>query len=108
MNPLIIVALAWVHAFADFVMQSDKMAISKSSSNKWLLLHVGIYALCLVPFGWRFALVNFAAHFCTDWVTSRATTKLWKAGERHWFFVMIGADQALHMTALVLTYWWLR
>lgn len=108
MNPFIIVALVWVHAFADFVLQTDKMATSKSSSNKWLALHVGIYALWLVPFGWRFALVNFAAHFCTDWVTSRATTKLWKAGERHWFFVVIGADQALHMTALVLTYWWLR
>lgn len=107
MNPWIIVALVWVHTVADFALQSDKMAINKSSSNKWLALHVAIYATCLVPFGWRFALVNFLAHFCTDWVTSRITSKLWKAGKRHWFFVVIGIDQALHVTALVLTYWWL-
>jgi hypothetical protein len=104
----IIVALVWVHTFADFALQSDKMAINKSSSNRWLALHVGIYATCLLPFGWKFALVNFAAHFATDWVTSRITSKLWKAGERHWFFVVIGIDQALHFTALILTYWWLQ
>lgn len=101
-------ALIWAHTFADFVLQSDKMAINKSSSNRWLALHVGIYAICLVPFGVTFALVNFAAHFCTDWVTSRITSRLWKAGERHWFFVVIGIDQALHMSALLLAYGWLK
>ena len=108
MTPFIFLALVWVHTLADFALQSDKMAINKSSSNKWLALHVAIYSLPMMLFGWRFALANFAAHFCTDWVTSRMTSRLWKAGERHWFFVVIGIDQALHMTALVLTYGWLK
>lgn len=107
MSTAAILVIVWVHTIADFALQSDRMAINKSSSNRWLVLHVGIYAACLVPFGWQFALVNFAAHFVTDWVTSRITSKLWKAGERHWFFVVIGIDQALHFSALFLTYGWL-
>jgi hypothetical protein len=99
--------LFWVHTLADFALQTDSMAINKSKSNKWLALHVSTYSVCLLPFGGWFALVNFAAHFCTDYVTSRMTSKLWQAGERHWFFVVIGIDQALHLTALVLTYVWI-
>ena len=39
------------------------------------------------------------AHF---W--SRSRQALWKKGERHWFFVVIGLDQAIHMTCLFATY----
>jgi len=107
--------LVWTHLFADFFLQTDKMAISKSSSNAWLSVHVSAY---IIPFlilcGWKFAAVNFVAHWLTDFFSSRATTKLWKLGEaanaakqpnsyRHWFFTVIGVDQALHMTALILT-----
>lgn len=103
----VLLLLIWTHTVADFALQTDAMAINKSSSNKWLAIHVGIYAACLIPFGPVFALVNFALHFVTDWVTSRMTSRLWKAGRRHEFFVVIGIDQALHLTALVLTYAWL-
>jgi len=104
MEIMTLILLVWVHFFADFICQTDKMAINKSSSNKWLSIHVGIYALFLIPFGIEFALVNFALHFITDYISSRATTALWKAEKRHWFFVVIGADQALHLTALIATY----
>jgi len=99
-----IVLLIWVHFFADFVCQTDKMAINKSSSNKWLSIHVGIYSLFLIPFGIEFAIVNFFLHYITDYISSRVTTKLWIAEKRHWFFVVVGLDQALHMTALMVTY----
>ena len=114
MNVLTVLLLIWVHTIADFALQTDQMAINKSSSNYWLFIHVFIYSLCFWPLsffiGWQagalFVLINFAAHFCTDYVTSRMTTKLWKAGKRHLFFVVIGIDQALHFTALVLSYQW--
>lgn len=96
--------LVWVHWFADFILQSDRIAINKSSSNNILLWHVTLYGACFVGFGFVFALVNGLLHFATDWCTSRITKKLWIAEQRHWFFVVIGADQAIHMTCLITTY----
>ncbi len=98
-----IIILIWIHFIADFILQSDKMATNKSKSNKYLAVHCLIYSLPLLWFGWLFALVNGTAHFITDWITSRATTNLHQKGERHRFFVVVGLDQAIHMTTLVLT-----
>lgn len=96
--------LIWLHFIADFVFQSDKVAKAKSSDNVVLTIHVLIYSVPFLVFGLKFAMINYALHFITDYISSRATTKLWLAGERHWFFVVIGADQAVHMTCLFLTY----
>ena len=95
--------LIWVHFTADFVFQNDKMAINKSSDNWVLTQHVTIYGLFLIPFGIKYAIANMVLHWLTDWASSRATTYLWRKEERHRFFVVIGLDQALHLTALVAT-----
>ena len=103
----IILALVWIHFVADFVLQSDAVAKAKSKSNLVLLQHVLIYGVLFYLFGIMYALVNTVLHFIVDWVSSRATSKLWAAGKVHWFFVVIGLDQAIHMTCLFLTYIWL-
>lgn len=102
MNPVI--WLVWFHFVGDFLLQSDAVAKGKSASVKTLAWHVLLYTVCFVGYGPWFCLVTYALHFLTDFVSSRLTSHFWAQEKRHWFFVTIGADQALHLTALVLTY----
>jgi hypothetical protein len=93
-----------LHFIADFILQSDWMAINKSKSNAALGLHCLIYSAVFLPFyGLTFAGITFGLHFAQDWLTSRINSKLWQANQRHWFFVGIGADQLLHYVLLALT-----
>ena len=96
--------LIWFHWLSDFVFQSDKMAKRKNKSNKWLTIHVLVYSIPFLYFGWKFALVNLALHWLVDYFTSRVTSELWVRGEVHYFFVVIGLDQAIHITTLILTF----
>lgn len=107
MSVEILLLLIWLHFFADFILQTDWMAINKSKKNLALGIHVVVYSLPFLVISPLYAIINGIAHFATDWLSSRATTKLWEKEQRHWFFVVIGADQAVHMSTLVATYYWL-
>lgn len=108
--------LLLTHWIADFIFQTDDMAKNKSKSNLWLAKHIASYMALLVPFafyagwllpGWRilaFVLINGAAHFATDYVTSRINSKLYAEGKIHEFFVCVGFDQAIHLATLIFTY----
>jgi hypothetical protein len=104
-----IVWLLLCHYVADFVCQSEKMALNKSSSNKWLTIHIATYTLILwlmllpVELGWKFALVNGACHWLTDFVTSRGTKYAYNNNKMWLFWRIIGLDQFLHAATLVLT-----
>ena len=104
MDVMVVLTLVWLHFFADFIIQSDRMARDKSNSNKWLGIHCLAYSIPFIIISPLYALINGLLHFMTDYVTSRQTIKLWRKKQAHWFFVGIGLDQALHITALVLTY----
>lgn len=122
MLPLTLILVILVaHFVADFVCQSDWMAVNKSTSWSALSVHVGVYGLVLlgitVPVLAQYTtgthlllwgVTNVLCHFVQDAVTSRVNAILWKEGERHWFFVGIGADQLLHyVTMFVTAGWWL-
>ena len=108
-----VILILWAHWIGDFILQSDWHATNKSKHNGILLHHVACYSIpltvigFLVPINFAWILVNAIAHAVTDWCTSRVTSKLWVAGERHWFFVVIGLDQSIHFTTLFATYYWL-
>lgn len=98
-----IILVVWLHFIGDFILQTDKMALNKSTSDKWLAIHVLAYSVPLLVIGWQFALVNAIAHMATDWITSRLSSRAHKVGKRGLFFKIIGADQAIHLTCLFLT-----
>jgi len=119
-----VVLLLFAHTVADFMFQTDNMAINKSTSNLWLLKHTITYIIILgaifggcgfFVFGkwfWlladvavgKFLLVNWVAHTITDYITSRITSYYWKQQKRHQFFITIGFDQLAHIVVLVLSY----
>jgi hypothetical protein len=99
----ILLAVIWLHFLGDFVLQSNFMAQGKSKSMLILTFHVCVYTIPLLLLGWKYALINGLAHWVVDFFTSKATAYLYNKKENHWFFVVIGFDQALHMTILFLT-----
>lgn len=111
-----------VHFFADFVFQSHWMASNKSKSIEALGTHVGVYTVtllvCSVPLAVALPIsngslvlfwvaANGAAHFATDYVTSRINARLWEQKRIHGFFVGVGADQLIHSLTLGLSLAWL-
>ena len=73
MDPLFIIYLGVAHWFADFICQTDWMAVNKSKRWDALILHVTIYSLVMAVLtlsGW-FGMVTFVCHLATDAATSR-------------------------------------
>jgi len=100
-----IIILIWIHFFADFILQTDDMAIKKSKDIWWLFIHSFFYMIpfCIYP-NIAYGIINGCSHFLIDLVTSKITTCLYQKDKRHWFFVVIGLDQAIHLTILILTF----
>lgn len=109
-----IIFILGLHFLADFVFQTDWMAINKSKNWTALVCHIVIYFCilgCGTIFYWpkniggavAFVVANCIAHFFTDAITSRITSYLWHKEKRHLFFVVIGADQYIHSVCLILT-----
>ena len=117
----VLIGLIWImfiHWFADFVFQTNYMAQNKSSKIEALVLHIAVYTVILFigtlmflsePYYLslqkiiNFVIVNGIFHFVIDFFTSKATSKLWKEGKIHEFFVVIGFDQLFHFIILLGT-----
>jgi len=93
--------LIWLHFLMDFICQWDEMAIKKSTSFKWLVLHGFIYAMPFIYYGFIFWLITFVSHTIVDGITSRVAKYFFLREKRHWFFVTIGFDQAIHLSCLI-------
>jgi hypothetical protein len=111
-----IIAIIFIHWVADFLLQTQKMAMNKSKDNYWLFAHVFVYSMAWFFIGLfffkpmpviLFTVTTFICHFITDYLTSRWTSKLYKQ-EKYYgfpaFFSVIGLDQFLHYLQLILCY----
>jgi len=105
---IVVLEIIFLHFCADFVLQTDKMALNKSSSNMWLGLHCFVYSVPFLVFGLPFALINGILHFIVDYFSSRICKKLWLQERRHDFFVVVGLDQLFHFICLILIYVYLE
>jgi hypothetical protein len=112
---LFLMLLMLGHWIGDFVLQSDRIALGKSEQAHILAEHCLVYSgvmglyLFLIGAGnipivmlGMFYLWMFFTHFAIDFVTARANKKLWMNNQRHWFFVMVGFDQFLHMCTILI------
>lgn len=129
------------HYVADFLLQTHWQASNKSKNNVALVEHVAVYTVVLaavtaVLFGltamwFVFFWFNGVLHFCTDYLTSRWSSRYFKMAiddmdtmrrstkvygdpnffevnpAKHWhnFFVVIGFDQLIHQATLAITLW---
>lgn len=113
----VFIFLVIVHFLADFGLQTNDQAVNKSTSNKYLLYHVGVYSLAWFVAMWGFtgmwdmafcfAAITFAMHYLTDFITSRISKKFFATNDYHNGFVTVGFDQVLHYLQLIITYSWL-
>ncbi len=99
------------HWVGDFLFQSTRMAVEKSSSLKWLSAHVATYAsvllvLTLFLFHWKTAIIyvviNGLLHFVTDFFTSKLAAR--HQQNPRLFYPILGFDQMIHGLCLYLTY----
>lgn len=108
-----VIWLASWHWIADFVCQTHWQASNKSKNWNALARHVAVYTT-IVGFAGSMTLqsldrcaifiaVTFVAHFATDAITSRITSRLYAKGDWHNFFAVIGFDQLLHTAQIWLT-----
>lgn len=114
----VLIAIMFAHFIADFQFQSRWMAENKSSNWLALCIHIGAYmGILFLYFFWmsvvighgsitkmiQYVVLNGILHFATDAITSRLTTRFYKAQNMHAFWVTIGFDQFVHFTCLALT-----
>lgn len=122
-----VIALLLAHFISDFMLQTHYMSTKKSESISALTQHIVTYTLAFfIIFGtsWYFlyfffglgipasiwlkitigiSIVNGIFHYFIDFVTSKITKYLWNKKQYHNFFVIIGLDQLLHTSLLVIS-----
>jgi hypothetical protein len=109
-----VMTILLIHFIGDFVLQTQDQAANKSTSNRYLALHVFNYSLFTTVAWFMFLpakimfpfvfIITFVAHFLTDYFTSRWSKGLWEKKEVHDFFVAVGFDQFMHAVQLFYMY----
>lgn len=107
-----VLVLLFAHWFGDFVCQTRWQGNNKSKDIRALAAHVLTYSTVLIftslvlfnpVLGLFYAIMNGCLHFVVDFFTSRLTAKLWAEKLEHGFWSIIGLDQFIHGTCLIVT-----
>ena len=125
-----IILLLFFHLIADFFFQTRSMGRKKGKNIYWLISHVLVYTI-VMTLCWElflgffaktfstmflFAFITFSTHLITDYFTSKLSGYCYikmledkkdakKTDFYEWaFWLVIGFDQFIHATTLILTY----
>ena len=97
------IALA-AHLVGDFFFQSEEMGKKKAVSKKVLTGHVVIYTMVLILCtSFFYGAINGAAHWVTDYFTSKQKRSAYENGENKKFIIWLGVDQFIHSITLIIT-----
>lgn len=109
-----LIYVLFIHYLADFVCQTNWMALNKSKNNLALGVHVITYSAVMLlglhialifhvmSYIWLFVLANGLLHFATDYISSRLSAKFLIAEQRSYFWWTIGGDQWVHQATLII------
>lgn len=113
---LLIVYIFFLHFIGDFVLQRHNDAVNKWHSLSALTNHVIMYGCVLILGLLGVAFLNLqvwlvflyialqvSSHWVIDFFTSKLSHRLWEQKRVHDFFVVIGFDQLLHASILIVT-----
>ena len=126
---LTIIYILLGHFFADFVMQTNEVAKGKSTSIYWLTRHIFAYCKtffvfailyffililcgshCDIGLSWLivvYIFFNSGLHWVVDYITSKQAKKYFDVQNYHNGFIVIGIDQFIHATTLILTFYFI-
>ena len=107
--------LILLHFIADFICQSNMSITARGKDFWWLLVHIVAYTLTLfsgmmlgVLFmgfsaGMTFKFVSLLAviHFFADYILGKISSHLWETKRHRWAFVIMGAEQFIHIILLI-------
>ena len=109
-----LILIMLIHFLADFGLQTHWQATNKSTDFKALIYHVLVYS-----FVWFIALLTmfkdpviismftifiWVTHLITDYFTSKLTKRFFEEKDFHNGFVVVGADQLIHLVTLFTLY----
>jgi hypothetical protein len=119
-----IISILAAHFIADFPCQPDAWARGKSKSMVILSKHIAVYTLVLAALlvmckfigvveipsdlgaiyivAW--AGLNGGAHWIVDFFSSKATSYFFGKHDYHNGFVIVGLDQLLHYTCMIISW----
>ena len=107
MNILMLSYLFTLHWVADYIFQPREIADTKWNDIGSLTIHVFMYSFTMLLFpiicapsfsaGFLFILWLAISHFVIDFFTSKATHLYYEQKDYSMFFIVLGADQLLHI-----------
>lgn len=114
MDLSVIIFIMLIHWLADACLQTNEQATEKWRSSTQLGWHVLTYSIVWFVVGFvlsnsidtalKFFIITYVCHFATDYCTSIITHNYFEKKDYHNGFVMVIADQILHLIQLFLMF----